>query len=125
MKALKFSARCFAVMIAVALTVSAVTADDPKAEATTDNKLVGTWKSISAKYGGQEVKRPEGYTQVKHITPTQFMWAIYDADGRVGGALGGNYTVKGDEYVETPRPSAVFSRASMPLPPACAIRTTG
>jgi hypothetical protein len=30
------------------------------------------------------------------------MWAAYGADGKVTDALGGTYTLKGDEYVETP-----------------------
>jgi hypothetical protein len=73
-------------------------ADEPKAE----NKLVGTWKLISAKYGGQEHKFPEGTTTLKHVTPTQFMWATYDGDGKVTRAAGGGYTMKGDAYEETP-----------------------
>jgi hypothetical protein len=67
-----------------------------------DNKLVGSWKCISAKYGGKDAPRPEGYTHVKHVTPTQFMWAIYDAEGKVSTVLGGSIKIKGDEYVETP-----------------------
>ena len=78
------------------------TSADEKGEAKTPNRLVATWKRLSAKYGGQESKLPEGMTEVKHVTPTQFMWAIYDKDGKVLAALGGTYTLKGDEYVETP-----------------------
>lgn len=73
-------------------------ADEPKAE----NKLVGTWKLASAKYGGQEHTFPEGTTTIKHVTPTQFMWATYDSDGKVTRAAGGGYTMKGDDYEETP-----------------------
>src|SRR5438270_540656 len=47
-------------------------------------------------------KFPEGYTHLKHVTPTQFMWASYDGEGKVEAALGGGYTLKGDSYVETP-----------------------
>lgn len=101
-KLLEYSARCLAVMIALAATGAAAMGDEPKAETATDNKLVGTWKCVSTKYGGEEVQRPDGYTHLKHVTPTQFMWAIYDGEGRVGAALGGSYTLKGDEYVETP-----------------------
>ena len=73
-------------------------ADEPKAE----NKLVGTWKLVSAKYGGEDYKFPEGNTTIKHVTPTQFMWATYDSDGKVTRAAGGGYTMKGDAYEETP-----------------------
>ena len=77
---------------------AAAPADEPKPA----HPLVGTWKCVSAKYGGEEVKRPEGYTQLKHVTPAQFMWALYDGEGKVVAALGGSYTLKGNEYVETP-----------------------
>jgi hypothetical protein len=94
--------RRLVVLVAVAATTAAVRAEEPRKGATADNPLIGTWKCISAKYGGQEVKRPEGYTQLKHVTPTQFMWAIYGADGKVAAGLGGSYTLQGDRYVETP-----------------------
>ena len=67
-----------------------------------DNKLVGSWRLASAKYGGEEYQFPEGTTTIKHITPTQFMWASYDKDGKVSRAAGGNYTLKGEVYEETP-----------------------
>ena len=57
---------------------------------------------VTAKYGGQEFKFPEGATHIKHVTPTQFMWATYDKDGKVERAAGGSYTLNGDVYVETP-----------------------
>jgi hypothetical protein len=94
------SSRWLVVMLAAVAVVVTVTADEPRAK--TENKLVGTWKSVSAKYDGKEVKRPEGYTQLKHVTPTQFMWAIYDGEGKVLAALGGSYTLKGNDYVELP-----------------------
>jgi hypothetical protein len=95
------AARLLAVIVAVAVTAAAVRADEPKKGAA-DNKLVGTWKCVSAKIGGKDVNRPEGFTQLKHVTPTQFMWAGYDQDGKVMAALGGSYTLKDDDYVETP-----------------------
>jgi hypothetical protein len=64
--------------------------------------LVGTWKLVSAKYGEREFKFPEGTSMVKHITPTHFMWATHDAEGKVWRTAGGPYTLKGEEYVETP-----------------------
>jgi hypothetical protein len=67
------------------------------------NKLLGTWKRISGKYNGEVSPLPEGTTQVKHVTPTHFIWAVYGHDGKVSDALGGTYTLKGDGYVETPQ----------------------
>jgi hypothetical protein len=87
-----------ALAAAFALASARSPADEPKPE----NKLVGTWKRVSAKYDGTEANLPAGYTALKHVTPTQFMWAVYDGDGKVEAALGGSYTLKGDDYVETP-----------------------
>jgi hypothetical protein len=79
--------------LAVSLAFSAmdVLAEEPKQE----NKLIGTWKLVSSKL-------PDGYTEVKHVTPVQFMWALYDKDGKVVNALGGSYMLKGDTYEEVP-----------------------
>jgi len=88
---------------AVAFTAARSAADDPKkAEAKPENMLVGTWKLVSAKYDGKEIKFLEGDTTLKHVTPTQFMWATYDKDGKVAATVGGPYTLKGDKYEETP-----------------------
>jgi hypothetical protein len=89
-----------AVALMIATTIA--TAAEPKGDAKAGDTLVGTWKCISAKYDGKEVNRPEGFTQVKHVTPTQFMWAVYDKEGKVASALGGSIAIKGDKYVETP-----------------------
>jgi hypothetical protein len=74
--------------------------EDPKPAA--PHKLVGTWKMVSAKYGGQEFKSPEGTTTLKHVTPAHFMWASYDKDGVVARTAGGTYTITGETYEETP-----------------------
>jgi hypothetical protein len=98
MKLQNLSAAYMAIAIALVCAFTAVKADEPKS----DNKLIGTWKCISAKYDGQEVQRPEGFTQIKHVTPTQFTWLVYDKDGKVSDALGGGCATKGNEYIETP-----------------------
>jgi hypothetical protein len=102
MKFLKPTSECLAVIMALAAIGVAVGADEPKADAKGEQKLVGTWKVVSAKYDGKEVKWPEGTTTVKHVTPTHFMWATYDKDGKVIQAVGGSYTLKGEDYAETP-----------------------
>jgi hypothetical protein len=76
--------------------------DAPKQGAKADDALVGTWKLVSATYEGQASNLPQVVTTVKHVTPAQFMWATYGKDGKVTRALGGTYTLKGDEYVEIP-----------------------
>src|SRR5947209_5542264 len=65
-------------------------------------RRIGTWRLVSARYGGEDHKSPEGTTTLKHVTPSQFMWASYGADGTVTRAAGGRYTLKGDVYEETP-----------------------
>jgi hypothetical protein len=78
------------------------TADDrKKGEAMTENKLVGTWKQVKAKFRGNDVKIPEGTTQLKHVTPTHFMFVDFDKDGKFIDAFGGPYTLKGEKYEET------------------------
>ncbi len=91
-----FTTCCLAILVAVAALTAH--ADEPKPE----NKLVGTWKMVSAKYGGNEYTFPAGTTTLKHVTSSQFMWASYDQDGVVSRTAGGRYTLEGDKYEETP-----------------------
>lgn len=93
---------CLAMFLLLAITPATARSEESKADAKSDNKLIGTWKIVSAKYGGEESKITEGLTTVKHVTPSQWMWASYDKDGKVTRAAGGSYTVKGDVYEETP-----------------------
>jgi hypothetical protein len=87
-----------ALVVGCALACRGLNADEPEKE----NKLIGTWKLVSAKYGEQERTFPQGSTTLKHVTPTQFMWLSYDEDGRVSRAAGGSYTLKGESYEEMP-----------------------
>lgn len=99
---MKIAIRCLAVLVGLALTAGATRADEPKGGNKLQDRLVGTWKLASAKFGGQDASFPAGTTTVKHVTPTQFMWASYDNDGKVTRAAGGAYTLKGEVYEETP-----------------------
>ena len=76
-------------------------ADEPKGDKA-ENKLIGTWKLVSAKYNGRDSKLTEASTTLKHITPTQMMWLTYDGEGKVIRAAGGSYTLKGDDFTDTP-----------------------
>ena len=96
------AACCLAMFLALAAMAPTAQSAEPKGDAKPENKLVGTWKLVSAKYGDQEAKFEEGETMVKHITPSQFMWATYDKDGKVFRAAGGDYTLKGEVYEEIP-----------------------
>jgi hypothetical protein len=97
----------FSVAVLVAIGVAAsdsLKSGEPKGSGKSEHKLVGTWKRTFAKYDGKEVKLPDGMTHLKHVTPTQFMWAIYDEDGKVQAALGGTISIKEKEkvYEEVP-----------------------
>ena len=94
--------QCFASVIIFAAAATGWSAD-PKGEAAPSHALIGTWKLVSAKYDGQESPISTEATTLKHVTPTQFMWASYDKDGTVTPAAGGSYTIKGDAYEETPQ----------------------
>lgn len=77
--------------------------DEQKAaEARTENKLLGTWKLVEAKYGGTPYKPPEGTTELKHVTAVHWVLTAFDKDGKVGVVMGGPYALKGDKYEETP-----------------------
>src|SRR5262245_13970595 len=90
-------------LVAVAFAATRLTGDESgKTEPKTENRQIGTWKLVSAKYDGQVFELPQGTTTVKHVTPVQFMWASYDGDGTVARAAGGRYTLKGEVYEETP-----------------------
>jgi hypothetical protein len=67
------------------------------------NKLVGTWKMVSAKHDGQDSDQPTRLICLKHITPTHWMWAFIDpATKEITMAATGTYTLEGDKYVELP-----------------------
>jgi hypothetical protein len=91
-----------ALLVIFPITFGPARPDEPKTQQPPQDKLVGTWRLVSARYGAEEFKFPEGTTMVKHITPTHFMWVTYDADGKVTRAAGGTYAIKGEEYVENP-----------------------
>jgi hypothetical protein len=92
-----------AMIVALVVTIATAWSADPKVDAKSGNKLLGTWKMVSAKYGGEKFEFEEGVTTIKHVTPTQFMWASYGKDGKITRAAGGDYTLEGEVYEETPR----------------------
>lgn len=67
--------------------------DSSKAPPDASRKLIGTW----------EARRPlDGSRQLKYITPTHFVWVIYDVERKTPvGTAGGTWTLDGDAYKET------------------------
>ena len=62
---------------------------------------VGTWKLVSAKSNGKAVDVPAGTTVLKHVTPTDFVFVYYTAQGLITVAGGGRYTYNGTRYAES------------------------
>ena len=77
-------------------------AGEPKGEGTTANKLVGTWKLVSAKYGGRVSTLPKEATTLKHVTPTHYMWVTFDKEGQVTRTQGGSYAFDGEVLKSIP-----------------------
>ena len=89
--------------LAVATTPTPTSAEDSKAEAKAQGKLVGTWKLVSKKnQEGKEFELPQGTRMIKLLTPTHWMAVTYNEDGEVSRAFGGSYTLKGDTFEEVP-----------------------
>jgi hypothetical protein len=91
-----------ALLIPLSLASVRSISDPKQAQEKPENKLLGTWKLVSGKYGGQEFAFPEGTTMLKHVTSAQFIWVTYDKDGKVFRAAGGHYSLNGNTYEETP-----------------------
>jgi hypothetical protein len=93
--------RFHAMWVVIALLSSAfparVAGQDPPPK-----HLVGTWKLVSAKYGGQESQLSTGFTTLKHFTPTHFMWVSFDKTRKVTRTGGGPYSFDGKTLEDTP-----------------------
>lgn len=58
--------------------------------------IQGTWKSLDS--SGRST--PEGYTTLKHITSTHFIWTMFDKEGNIISGASGTYTLKDGIYTE-------------------------
>jgi hypothetical protein len=59
--------------------------------------IQGTWKAVTS--SGNPLR--EGYSTLKMITPTHFIWTMIDKDGNIVSGAGGTYTMKDGVYTET------------------------
>ena len=69
----------------------------------TGTKLEGTWTVLSIKYGiDKEFSSfPKDKGHIKLLTPTHFMWVVYDvATKKVESSAGGTYSLDGNTYRE-------------------------
>lgn len=56
--------------------------------------ILGTWKLMEQ--NGKAL--PQGYTQIKFITPTRYMWTLTDDKGNIVNGAGGTYEMKGNVF---------------------------
>ena len=78
-------------------------AADPVPEAELSKHLVGTWKMVSAKFGGKDSDLPTRLTVLKHVTPTHMTWMRSDPKtGEVVAMASGVWKISGDQYSDTP-----------------------
>lgn len=59
--------------------------------------IQGTWKLVK----NNSSSFPEGYQQLKLITPTHFVWTLNDKDNNIISGAGGKYTLKDGIYTES------------------------
>jgi hypothetical protein len=86
------------------LLYGALRAQDPPKKNEAAGGVIGTWKMISAKYGGEEADLTKTEITLKHVTPVSFLWVTYDSETKqVLRMAGGTYTLKGEQYVERPQ----------------------
>ena len=64
-------------------------------------QIIGTWKFVSGKYNGKDGNLAGANIMLKHVTPEQTLWVIYDKQGRVVEVAGGSYKLNGNEFIET------------------------
>lgn len=90
-------------MILIAVTAALVQGVDSheEAEAKTDNVLVGNWKAVTRKYGGADFQSPEGEVTLKQLRRLSSCGSSM-ARTECNPHRRRTYTIKGNEYVETP-----------------------
>ncbi len=82
------------------LTLSAA---DPVPDDQLSKELIGTWKMISAKFGGRDSSLPKRLDVLKHVTPTHVTWMRSDPKtGNVVAMACGRWELEGNRFSDTP-----------------------
>ncbi|MFM8407337.1 MAG: hypothetical protein ACKN94_08465 [Pirellulaceae bacterium] len=82
-----------------AKTNAAIPSDDQIRE-----KLVGSWRIVSASFGGVPSELHRTSITLKHITPVHLIWIGYQPeDRRIFRSAGGSWKVVNGKYIETMR----------------------
>jgi|GEM_PF-2129500 len=94
----------------IAMQTSAIgqTANVPKATKRSDDEirtqLVGSWRIVSASFGGVPSELHKNSITIKHITPVHIIWIGYQPeDRRIFRSAGGSWKVVDGKYIETMR----------------------
>jgi hypothetical protein len=67
-------------------------------------KLVGSWKIVSASFDGKPSELHRTSVTIKHITPVHIIWIGYQPEDRkIFRSAGGSWTIAEGRYVETMR----------------------
>ena len=67
-------------------------------------QLVGSWRIVSASFGGVPSELHKNSITIKHITPVHIIWIGYQPDDRnIFRSAGGSWKVKDGKYIETMR----------------------
>jgi hypothetical protein len=67
-------------------------------------KLVGSWRIVSASFNDVPSKLHATSITIKHVTPVHLIWIGYQPeDRRIFRSAGGSWTIKDGKYVETMR----------------------
>jgi hypothetical protein len=83
---------------------SATSSAPVAAEKELREKLIGTWKIVSASFDGQSSELHRTSITLKHITPVHIIWVGYQPeDRRIFRSAGGSWTIQDGRYVETMR----------------------
>lgn len=68
------------------------------------SQLVGSWRIVSASFGGVPSELHENSITIKHITPVHIIWIGYQPDDRkIFRSAGGSWKVDSGKYIETMR----------------------
>ena len=82
--------------------------DAPSPTALSDDdiqqQLIGSWRIVSASFGGVPSELHEKSITIKHITPVHIIWIGYQPDDRrIFRSAGGSWNVVQGKYIETMR----------------------
>jgi hypothetical protein len=67
-------------------------------------QLVGSWRIVSASFGGVPSELHKNSITIKHITPVHLIWIGYQPDDRkIFRSAGGSWKVVNGKYIETMR----------------------